>query len=164
MRPTLLVAIAVVVVACGAALAATAARVPSTVPIHFRADGAADAWVDRAAYWRWLLAVLLGVPLLTVGMLWATRWLPSSAIHVPGMSAAEIGPVRSRLDARLLAFGIELALAQVALLTVLHLAIVGAGSVGSIGWVPWAAGALLVVVAVWRVIALLRDVRRLAAA
>lgn len=160
---TLITAVAVVA-AVTWIMVGSAARMPATVSIHFAVDGKPDAWMEGPRYLRWMIAALVGVPTLTVAVVWLTWLLPASAIHLPGVAADRIAGCRPAIDRRILVFGIELALAQAVLLTLLHLMVMKATAAGGgIGAAPLLAGAMFVVLALILAARLVRDALRLTA-
>jgi uncharacterized membrane protein len=62
---------------------ATAGSLPPVVASHFTAGGAANAFMPRATYLRFTVALLVGLPLLIVFFSSLTTILPARFINLP---------------------------------------------------------------------------------
>lgn len=62
---------------------ATAASLPPVVAAHFSVGGAADGFMAKDTYLRFTIALLLGLPLLIVGLASLTAILPARLINLP---------------------------------------------------------------------------------
>lgn len=66
---------------------------PEQIAIHFRADGAADGWATHTAYLSFVLAFVLGVPVVLVGLMAGLPHLTNGAGQIPN-SAYWFAPER----------------------------------------------------------------------
>jgi hypothetical protein len=61
----------------------SAGHLPERVATHFSLGGQPDGWMHRSTHLGFILAFGLVFPLLIVGLLYATRFLPVSIINIP---------------------------------------------------------------------------------
>ena len=121
MRPTTIALLSFVAatVLVLAAVAASGLLLPETVPTHFGAGGAADAWSTRTSAVTFLTIVSGGLVALFALLAWATPKMPWDWMNVPGKERwAELGrqdEVRRRLRSDILWLGTATALLNVAI-------------------------------------------------
>lgn len=71
-------------VACGVAFIwLTSSSLPGTVASHFQGDGYANGFIQRAAYIRFMLAFVLGLPLLLAAVSRFAFGNPDARINLP---------------------------------------------------------------------------------
>ncbi len=74
----------VAVITCAAAFVArTAQELPSRVASHFRPGGRPDSFMPRDAYETWVLALVVGLPILLVLAHSLVRYLPARFVNLP---------------------------------------------------------------------------------
>jgi hypothetical protein len=66
-----------------ASLVYAAGQLPEHIATRFDFDGQASAWMSRPAYLVSMTGFGLGVPLLLMGLFWATRFLPAWFVRLP---------------------------------------------------------------------------------
>lgn len=64
-------------------LAVSAPQLPDRFATHFDGSGQPDGWMNRSSYVLTTLAFGLAFPLFPVALIFATRFLPNGAIHLP---------------------------------------------------------------------------------
>lgn len=64
-------------------VALSAAFLPPVVASHFAVGGAANGFMPRAGYLALMMALMVGVPLLLVGLASVVRVLPTESISLP---------------------------------------------------------------------------------
>lgn len=60
-----------------------APSLPEQIATHFNANGEADGWMTRTQHVTYFSLVGFGLPLFLMGMCYATRYLPATALNVP---------------------------------------------------------------------------------
>lgn len=61
----------------------SSAGLPARVATHFNSAGRADGWMDRSTHMAFMAGAGLGVPLIVVGVLFATRFVSNDFVNLP---------------------------------------------------------------------------------
>ncbi|HVO90875.1 MAG TPA: DUF1648 domain-containing protein [Casimicrobiaceae bacterium] len=114
-------ALIVVLIACGAVIAATLPDLPDVVASHFGATGGANGWSERNTYALIILGAAIGAPLLIAGLSMLPSLAPRVGVKLPHREYWLAPERRERTLAVLQGYACGIAAATALLVTALHL-------------------------------------------
>jgi hypothetical protein len=131
----------------------SASSLPPTVATHFSAPGPPDRWMSASGYVRFIIGFGTGLPVGTVAVFYALRWLPPSLINIPRgdfwLAAERLPETRRYLFSR----GLWLGCMMLLLMIGLHYTVVRANQVTPPQLAPKSAFGLMTIflaaLAVW---------------